>query len=127
MLPSDMHLNIRLGTAGYNNKILVSDGKFSLGKNEKVNSLEPAKVVALEPTKAPIKSHKVVAQLDATQDSKPTITHEEEKAAPILFIAGAFTIWYMFHQHFIMILGTADPLSHKILSSAVLKIVMTSL
>ena len=32
MLPSDMNLKIRLGTAGYNNKILVSDGNFSLGK-----------------------------------------------------------------------------------------------
>ena len=32
MVPSDMTLKIRLGTVGYNNKILVSDGKFSLGK-----------------------------------------------------------------------------------------------
>ena len=32
MLPSDMNLKIRLGTVRYNNKILVSDGKFSLGK-----------------------------------------------------------------------------------------------
>ena len=32
MLPSDMNLKIRSGTVGYNNKILVSDGKFSLGK-----------------------------------------------------------------------------------------------
>ena len=39
MLPSDMNLKIRSGTVGYNNKVLISDGKFSLGKNEKVNSL----------------------------------------------------------------------------------------
>ena len=32
MLPSDMNLKIRLGTVWYNNKILVSNGKFSLGK-----------------------------------------------------------------------------------------------
>ena len=32
MLPSDVNLKIRLGTVGNNNKILVSDGKFSLGK-----------------------------------------------------------------------------------------------
>ena len=32
MLPSDVNLNIRSGTVGYNNKILVSDVKFSLGK-----------------------------------------------------------------------------------------------
>ena len=32
MLPSDVNLKIRSGAVGYNNKILVSDGKFSLGK-----------------------------------------------------------------------------------------------
>ena len=31
-IPSDMNLKIRSGTVGYNNKILVSDGNFSLGK-----------------------------------------------------------------------------------------------
>ena len=36
MLPSDMELKVK---TGYNNKILVSDGKFILGKIEKVNSL----------------------------------------------------------------------------------------
>ena len=39
MIPSDMNLKIRSGTVGYKNKILVSDGKFILGKNEKVNSV----------------------------------------------------------------------------------------
>ena len=38
MLPSDMNLKIRSGTVGYNNIILISDGKFSLGKNVKVNA-----------------------------------------------------------------------------------------
>ena len=32
MLPSDIELRIRSGTVGYNNKILISDGNFSLGK-----------------------------------------------------------------------------------------------
>ena len=32
MLPSNMKLKFRSGTVGYNNKILVSDGKFNLGK-----------------------------------------------------------------------------------------------
>ena len=32
MLSSNMQLRIRLGTVGYNNKILVSDKKFNLGK-----------------------------------------------------------------------------------------------
>ena len=42
MLPGDMNLKIRLETVRYNNKILVSDGNFSLGKNENVNLMTPA-------------------------------------------------------------------------------------
>ena len=42
MLPSDMNLKIKTGTVRYNNKILVSDEKFSLGKNENVNLTVPA-------------------------------------------------------------------------------------
>ena len=42
MLPGNMNLKIKTGTVGYNNKILVSDGKFILGKNEKVNLVVPA-------------------------------------------------------------------------------------
>ena len=41
MLPSNMNLKIRSGTVGYNNKILVSDEKFSLGKNNEVNLMAP--------------------------------------------------------------------------------------
>ena len=37
MLPSNMELKIKTSTVGYNNKILVSDGNFSLGKNYEVN------------------------------------------------------------------------------------------
>ena len=36
MLPGDMNLKIRSGTVGYNNKILVSNEKFGLGKNKKL-------------------------------------------------------------------------------------------
>ena len=43
-----MNLNIRSGTVGYNNKILVSDGKFSLGKNDKVNALVLEPVISKE-------------------------------------------------------------------------------
>ena len=32
MLPSDMNLNIKSGTVGYNNKFLGSDGMFSSGE-----------------------------------------------------------------------------------------------
>ena len=41
MIPSDMNLKIRSGTVEYNNKILVLDEKFILGKNEKVNFVVP--------------------------------------------------------------------------------------
>ena len=34
MLPSNMESKIKTGTVRYNNTILVSDGKFILGKNE---------------------------------------------------------------------------------------------
>ena len=54
MLPSDMNLKIRSGTVGYNNKILVSDGKFSLRKNDEVNLTVPVmkshKTNSIEPT-----------------------------------------------------------------------------
>ena len=72
MLPGDINLKIRSGTVGYNNKVLVSDGKFSLGKNDKVNSLvlQPVistpKIIAAEP------SH------NNELSQKPTITHNQE-------------------------------------------------
>ena len=36
MLPSDLKLKIKTGTVGYNNKILVSNGNFIRGKNERL-------------------------------------------------------------------------------------------
>ena len=90
MLPSDMNLKIKTGTVGYNNKILVSDEKSSLGKNVEVNCLELAKVIALEPS---IKSYKVIAK--QAQAKKPT-THKDEKIALVLFLAGGFAIWNIF-------------------------------
>ena len=85
----------------YNNKILVSDGKFILGKNDEVNSLETATM----------KSHKdanlvkqtAVAHKDSETavthkdlEKKLTITHKEEKIALILSLTGIFVIWYLF-------------------------------
>ena len=104
MLPSDMNLNIRSGTVGYNNRILVSNGKFSLGKNDKVNA--PA-----------MKSHNVLAQTAAThrdsnevQAQKPTITHKnqepqtithnKEKIALVLFLAGGLQYGICFSSPF---------------------------
>ena len=98
ILPSKMDLKIRLGTVGYNNKILISDGNFILRRNDEVNSKEtPA-----------IKSHKDSNLVKQTADSektavthrdrerKPTIIHEEEKIALILSLTGIFTIWHLF-------------------------------
>ena len=87
MLPSDMNLNIRSGTAGYNNKILVSNGKFSLGKNVEVNAglVKPEEKTTTKDSQKPTTIHKVVTQ-------KPIITHEKERAALILFLTGGFTI-----------------------------------
>ena len=95
MLPSDMKLTIRLGTVGYNNKILVSDGKFNLGKNDEVNLMVPAikshNTNSIEPTTithAPAISQK-------NQEPK-TITHSDEKIALVITLAGGFAIWNIF-------------------------------
>ena len=75
MLLGDMELRIQTGTVGYNDKILISDEKFILGKNDEVNSLEkPAiKTNSLELTHAPAISKK-------NQEPK-TINRSDEKIA----------------------------------------------
>ena len=105
MLPSDMNLKIKTGTVRYDNKILV--WKFNLGKNEKVNTgftkPEEETTTKKELQKTTI-IHKVVMQewsapqlsRGAQPAEKPIITHEEERAALILFLTGGFTIWFMF-------------------------------
>ena len=94
-----MNLKIRLGTVGYNNKILVSDGKFILEKNDEVNSLETPVMKSHKGSN--IVTQTAVTQKDSektavTQEQKTTITHEEEKIALILSLTGIFTIWYLF-------------------------------
>ena len=88
MTPSNMNLKIKTGTVGYNNKILVSDERFILGKNEKVNLTVPAmkshKTNSLGLTHAPAISQK-------NQEPK-TITRNEEKIALVLTLAGGFAI-----------------------------------
>ena len=96
MLPSNMNLKIRSGTVGYNNKILVSDEKFSLGKNEKVNA-------------PPMKSHKTnslglahTPDISHGKQEPQTITHighhghNKEKIALIIILTSGFAIWNMF-------------------------------
>ena len=101
MLPSNMELKIKTGTVGYNNKILVSDGKFILGKNENVNSLKPATMKSHKDSnnvKQTAVTHRdsETAVTHKDLDKKLTITHEEEKIALILTLTGIFTIWYLF-------------------------------
>ena len=91
MLPSDMNLKIRSGTAGYNNNILVSDGKFSLGKNENVNLT----VLVMKSHKTNSLAQKPNFSHNEKQEPQP-ITHNEEKIAFVLFITGGFAIWNIF-------------------------------
>ena len=63
-----MNLKIRSGTAGYNNKILVSDGNFSLGKIENVNLMTPA-----------IKNHKANSIETPAMKSTQTVVNSEEQ------------------------------------------------
>ena len=106
MLPGNMTLKIKTGNVGYNNKIIISDGNFILGKNEKVNLAVPAmkshKTNSLE-TPA-IKNHKTTSLETPAIESHsittqglthaPTISYENEKTALILFITGGFTLWF---------------------------------
>ena len=116
MIPSDMNLKIRLGTVRYNNKILVSAGKFILGKNEKVNSLETSAIKnhKTNPLETPtIKSHKtnpletpamkstqtaVNSERTADLEQKTIISHEDEKVA----VSSSFN-WNIYNMvHFSM-------------------------
>ena len=63
MLPSNMILKIKTSTVGYNNKILVSDGNFILGKSENVNLTAPA-----------IKNHKTNSLETPSMKSTQTAT-----------------------------------------------------
>ena len=93
MLPSDMELRIRLGTVRYNNKILVSDGSFILGKNEKVNLTAPA--IESHNTNS-IESTTITHTPAISQKNQKPITHSNEKIALVLTLAGGFAIWNMF-------------------------------
>ena len=81
MLPNNMNFKIRTGTVGYNNKILVSDGKFILGKNDEVNSLEtPSTPQAETPVMKSHKGSNIVTQTAVThKDSEKTAVTQEQK------------------------------------------------
>ena len=94
-------LNIKTGTVGHNNKIIISNGKFCLGKNDKVNALEPTAMKShkvLEKTAVTYKDSNVVEQTAATHkdsnvvEQRSIITHKEEKIVLVLSFTGIFTI-----------------------------------
>ena len=110
-----MELRIRSGTVGYNNKILVSDGKFNLGKNDEVNSSKTPTIETNSLETPAIKNHKtnsletpaIESHSNTTQglthaptishkDEKLKIIHNEEKIALVLALAGGFAIWNVF-------------------------------
>ena len=99
MLPSDMNLKIRSGTVGYNNKLPVSDEKFSLGKNENVNLTVPvtkSTQTATNPNDA-LLPHGSHAPNISHKDQEPkTITHNDETIALVLTLASGFAIWNIF-------------------------------
>ena len=109
MLPTNMELRIRSGTVGYNNKILVSDGKFNLGKNDEVNSLEALETPAIKNNKTSSletpasESHLNTAQglthapaISHGCEVPVPLAHEDEKAVFILLLTGGFTVWFLF-------------------------------
>ena len=61
---------------GYNNKILVSDRRFSLGKNDMVNSSESENPPMPKAVLTKVKSLK---NLLLQKEARSTITHEDEK------------------------------------------------
>ena len=112
-IASDMNLKIRSGTVGYNNKILVCDGKFIPGKNEKVNSVPVMKSHKTDFLETPaIKNHKTnsikpitittsqgltrAPAISQKNQEPKAITHNEEKIALVLALAGGFAIWNIF-------------------------------
>ena len=100
-----MNLKIKTGTVGYNNNILVSDGNFSLGKNDEVNLTVPAieshkaTQTATRPELRKCNSNDVLSHTPAIFHKKQELqpaTHNDQKFALVLFLAGGFAIWNMF-------------------------------
>ena len=92
MSPSDMNLNIRSGTVRYNSKILVSDGKFSLRKNDKVNTSAPSNKTTI--VHIPKKSSHIAPGVHVPNSVHTSVSvHEEERVALVLALARALGVW----------------------------------
>ena len=85
MLSSDMNPNIRSGIADYNNKILISDGEFVLGKDDRVDISKVSNRL-----KSKVVEHKLHKDLAQEPTNSQTVTHEEKKRRKLP--------WYSFCQ-----------------------------
>ena len=76
--------------------ICYPNEKFSLRKNVEVNAglAKPEDKTTKKGSQKPTTVHKVVTK--APQAEKPIVTHEEERAALILYLTGGFTILFVF-------------------------------
>ena len=89
-----MNLNIKSGTAGYNNEILVSDSRLSLRRDDMVNTsaLNQKTPIALK------HSHKTSitpkhSQKEAPSKHTSVIMHEDEKVTLVLILTTALGTW----------------------------------
>ena len=91
-----MTLKIKTSTVGYNNKILISDAKYILGKNENVNLV----VLAMKSykTNSLVLEEPVISHKPQTTTHIGHHGHSDEKTALVLFLAGGFAIWSMFQS-----------------------------
>ena len=80
MLPSNMELKIKTDTVGYNNRILVSDCNFSLGKNEEDNLVVPA-----------MKSHKT-----NSLETPAIKNHKTNSLETPAIESHSNTVWFLF-------------------------------
>ena len=88
-----------MGECAARQVLLVSNEKFSLGKNVEVNSLV-LELANIEEPVIPVPkdhpSHKAVVQQTHTHELAKKPTHEDEKVALVLFLTGGFVIWNLF-------------------------------
>ena len=95
ILPSDINLSMRSATVGYNNEILMSDSRFSLGRNDTVHTSVPEKISHKKPISLK-HAHKEVSSKH-TSIREAELTREEERITLMLTLASTFRKWYAFH------------------------------
>ena len=100
----------------YNNKILISSRSFKIGTNLKINldcekdkpdaksNKEHKQDVKVIRTKPNIKKEdKLDIEMMKTEPDTNKITYEEEKTALVLGITSIFTVWWIFHWIYLLL------------------------